>query len=653
MKYPGFKNPVTGVAVPVSSLRSRSSLGIGEFADLPALGQWAVSAGISLIQILPVNDTGYERSPYSALSAFALHPVYACLSDFPEAVSGRSALEIAGEIAALKSELPHKGPVAFDAVLTGKHKILRSMWKSAEKADLKEAEKWEKANPWVRPYALFSLIRQENLLKAWYDWDKHQSPDEKEIASLWKERRKEAEFWVWLQWRLESQFRRAAEELDAMNIVLKGDIPILINDDSADVWADRENFHLNLRAGAPPDALASGGQNWGFPIYNWNHLRSADFHWWRRRLDQAAKFYHAFRIDHVLGFFRIWAVPEGDISALNGYFEPSVPVTRGDLAALGWDEGRITWCSLAHIPGFELRDNFGAEAPVVQGMLEQVGMEDLWRERPDGPSDKEVMASSLSEGAKERLMSLLRNRMLIPLDKHQWLPSINFMETRSWHSLSDGERTALSSLLHRKREESEALWETTGRELLSMMKRDGGMLVCAEDLGSVPDCVPGVLGDLGILGLKVVRWARLWDEEGQPYIPFDDYPALSVATGSVHDSTTLRGWLAGEARNDGELRKVLGLTENAILAGADGVRKVLRALGGSNSLVVVHPIQDLLALDPRMADADPESERINVPGVVSPDNWTWRMMPDLESLLNNDRLNSELKALCTRERGVR
>lgn len=642
MKFPEFKHPVTGVVVPVSALKTDGSIGIGEFADLEILGSWCVAAGIKLIQILPVNDTGFERSPYSALSAFALHPVYARLSDFPEADT------VGQKIALLKDSLSNDGNIEFDAVLSGKMSVLRLMWDSVDARGIKEIEKWEKRNPWVKNYALFSLLKEENGLRAWTEWDSHINPDEKELKGLWKKRRKEAMFWVWLQRRLETQFIAAAEALDALGVALKGDIPILINDDSADVWAERANFHLELRAGAPPDAGSPGGQNWGFPTYNWDNLRATDFHWWKKRLEQAAKFYHAYRIDHVLGFFRIWAVPEKDLSAMGGYFKPSVPISRKELEEKGFDQGAITWLSRAHIPGGELRDIFGNESSAVEKMLEQVGLEDLWRDGPEGPSEKEIAASSLSPEAKERLIGLLRNKTLLEVGRDAWIPAVNYQGSRGWITQSDAAKENLGNLFRDKNAASETLWEESGRELLSMMKMDGSMLVCAEDLGSIPPSVPGVLSDLGILGLKVIRWTRRWDEPGQPYVSFSDYPELSVATSSVHDSSTLRGWLAGEAKDDDELRRVLALDGESGLPDSRILEIVLEKLQDSPSLISAYPIQDLLALDPGCVTGNPEDERINIPGTVQDSNWTWRMGFSLENLLRRETLNDKLKSLCAR-----
>jgi 4-alpha-glucanotransferase len=245
MVFPRFTHPITGVVVPVSALRSKESAGIGEFPDLVLLARWAADIGIKLIQILPVNDTGYERSPYSALSAFALHPIYARLNLFPEATDGPDA--ISAEIEKLRRAHRQEPKIDFDAVLSSKMMILRKMWESASSSSRKEAARWADDNPWVISYAVFSLLKEENGLKSWIDWEKHRNPDSKDLKKLWKKRKQEAEFWVWLQWRLENQFREVSRQLEELGVALKGDIPILITDDSADLWAERRNFNLKMR----------------------------------------------------------------------------------------------------------------------------------------------------------------------------------------------------------------------------------------------------------------------------------------------------------------------------------------------------------------------------------------------------------------------
>ncbi|PIE05068.1 MAG: 4-alpha-glucanotransferase [Spirochaetales bacterium] len=646
MQFLRFSHPVTGVVIPLSAIRSSESTGIGEFADLVPLARWASALGIELIQILPVNDTAAEPSPYSALSAFALHPVYARLQDFPEFQADQSIRE---DISALRLRLDTPR-LHFREVLEGKLEILKKLWAAASPADLKLAGKWAEENTWVYAYSLFSLFRENQQRRAWYEWEEHNNPSEKDIRKLWKKHRTEAGFWVWLQWRLEEQFLSAGRQLDAMGVALKGDIPILINADSADVWAERDNFRLDFRAGAPPDALSADGQNWGFPTYNWSFLRGQNFRWWRSRLSQASKFYHAYRIDHVLGFFRIWSIPENSFSALNGRYDPVVSLKKEELIQLGFDEGRITWLSLPHFPGEDLRITFGEDAPEVARMLTRVGTEDLWRAEAGTLSEKDVAATSLSSTAKKRLNEALRDRTLIPLEDGTFLPHLDFRNTRAWHTLSDTEREGLERLINRAAEDSEELWAENARELLTMMKGDGSMLVCAEDLGVVPRCVPGVLKELGILSLKVTRWTRFWEEENQPYEPPSEYPPLSVTTSSVHDASTLRSWLAEETEGDTELRKLLGVPEDSPLEGSEGIRLFLETLQDGASYITAYPVQDILALDESCVSANPADERINIPGTVQEKNWSWRMELSLEELAEKKKLSNAVKKLCERRR---
>lgn len=630
---------LTGVVVPVFSLKSGESVGTGEFADLSALGVWAERVGIDMIQILPVNDTGFERSPYSALSAFALHPLYIRLQDLPEAKPYRD------EIDALRRHTAGHQKLGYEETLEGKLRILRVIWEKNSPALLADTDltAFADSRDWIKPYALFSLWREENHRASWRDWPNHQNPKEADLDAMWNLRGKEAFFWVYLQWRLDQQFHKAALDLDRRGVSLKGDIPILINDDSADVWWNRRLFRTDLRAGAPPDHLATEGQNWGFPTYDWDALRKEGFRWWTERLKWASRFYHAYRIDHVLGFFRIWSIPEEDVAASGGWFIPSQSITRKDLEGLGWDDGKITWMTRAHIPGEELRSSLGKEADTAAKFLEKIGEEDLWRRPKRGPTEKEIADSPLSENARHRFFGFLRDVALIETEDDAYAPAWNLHNTRSWRSLTEVEREDLENLVRRRGEQSETLWEENARELLSMMKGPGDLLVCAEDLGVVPNCVPRVLEGLGILALRVVRWARLWSQGEEPYEKPADYPYLSVATTSVHDSTVLRQWLREEA--DQSFLKAFDLTGDGPAEGSDRLRNLLEKVQQGNSMLTAFPLQDLLALDPDSVEDDPAEERINVPGTVGGDNWTWRMRPRIEDLLGNETLIRELTHL--------
>jgi len=642
MKFPPIEHKLTGVVVPVFSLRSEKSCGIGEFADLVPLGKWCRETGLDLIQILPVNDTGYQESPYSALSAFALHPVFMRLEDIPESKGFIKDIDL------LRKSVEPQKRVDFAAVLSGKLDILkkifdknRSIYKKDESITL-----WMNQNPWVRNYAIFSTIRSGNLLASWKEWKKHRNPTAKNLESLWVEHEEKNLFHVWVQYHLEKQLKLAADTLDSMGISLKGDIPILMNEDSCDVWAERDFFDLSLSAGAPPDMFSTDGQNWGFPVYDWKSLKENDFGWWRKRLKQAAKFYHAYRIDHVLGFFRLWNVPYHMVSGSMGFFNPSAYISREDLEKIGFDDGRITWLSRPHVYEHELRDRLGHEAEAVINLcMERIGNENLFLFNETYASEKVLYRSDLSDRAKSVLGEMIKNVTLLPVDNDNFSLTWSFRDTRGFESLSQWEKERVEELSARCGSEAEQIWEENAVNLLSFMKDTTDMLVCAEDLGAVPNCVPSVLQKLNILGLKVVRWAREWAKEGQPYIKVGEYPQLSVCTPAVHDSTTLKQWWY-EEKDKGALARGLDIPELPFEDPTEeAVRLFLEALFKSSAAICMIQLQDFFALDNDICDGDIHFERINIPGTVQDVNWSYRMGLTLEELIRSKTLKERISTL--------
>ena len=260
-------------------------------------------------------------------------------------------------------------------------------------------------------------------------------------------------------------------------------------------------------------------------------------------MKQAAKFYHAYRIDHVLGFFRIWNIPYNMITGSMGFFNPSAHIDIKDLQNIGFDKGRIKWLSEAHVFGHEIRERLGAEAEsVINISLDRIGNEDLFLFNHEFNSEKAIYQSKLSEKAKSVLADLLKNVTLIKVNDSTFSLSWTYKNTRGYESLNQIEKDNIEEISTMTGVQSEMIWEENALSLLSFMKDTTNMLVCAEDLGAVPDCVPSVLKKLGILGLKVLRWARDWGVDGQPYSLIKEYPKLSVCTPAVHDSTTLRQW---------------------------------------------------------------------------------------------------------------
>lgn len=648
MKYSIKKKYVTGVAIPISTLRTETSCGIGEFSDLKKFGEWCHIVGLDLIQLLPVNDTGYQSSPYSALSAFALHPIYIRISELDE-TTGKECKEI-------HDKWNDKKSIDFNGILKDKLDLLRKIYKenmpSISKS--KKITEWEKQNNWVKSYALFSHIKAENENKNWEEWTEHRDIDDQKIAELYAQYKDDMRFYSWIQYNLEKQLSDASRYLEKMGINLKGDLPILMNTDSCDVWQSREIFDLDHRAGAPPDMFSADGQNWGFPTYNWKAMENDDYNWWKSRLKQAAKFYHAYRIDHVLGFFRIWSIPSKYSSGSMGYYRPNEFLTLKDLQELGFSDERIKWLTEPHIPGHELRYVLDLESnEVIKCLLKQIENEDLYLFKDNIKSVDQIRdCKSISDEAIEKMIKFFQNVSILKIEDDSYIPSWYYHDTRAFHTLSDHEKHMLGEMLKSKGKKSMELWKNQGLKLLKFMKESEDMLVCAEDLGAVPHCVPEVLEELGILGLHVTRWAKKYGEPGEPYIKPSEYKYLSVSTPAVHDSSTVRQWL-GEVASVDDLSYALNIDDPLKKEPTPSeVKKLYKALLETSSKIAMFQFQDLLAIDKDLARVDLHSERINIPGTVGENNWSYRVDFKIEELINNSKYNTELKNLLATRKDI-
>ncbi|KGE71946.1 4-alpha-glucanotransferase [Spirochaeta lutea] len=646
MKFSGLNRPLAGVLVPVFSLRSKESAGTGEFLDLVPFGDWCKKSGLEVIQLLPVNDTGDDPSPYSALSAFALHPLYTRVQALPELDSVKNKQEIIKKLANLRVSHDGSSRLAYRDVLYGKLEILHDVFRANEAVITADSElkTWIKRNPWVTEYAVFRALKDREQLRSWVEWSDNIQPTTEDIQKLWKSKKLPTLFYAWIQYRLEQQFLAAAQHLQTLGILLKGDIPILMNEDSVDVWAHRDIFYVDQRAGAPPDGFSPEGQNWGFPIYNWDALQAQDYGWWRRRLLQADKFYQAYRIDHVLGFFRIWTIGTEHSTGALGYFNPAAYIHRADFYRKGFDDARIRWLSEPHIRGEHIRGVFGVRSDeVIKLCFSQVGNEDLYVFTSAITGEKAIQELPIAWQEKDTLLGWFRDRTFIQVNDHEFAPAWTFRDCSRFQELGDGEKAAIEELVAQKGGESEHLWAQTGKRLLGFMRETVEMLTCAEDLGAVPDCVPRTLGELSILGLKIPRWSRRWHEPGQPYVPIWDYPFLSVCAPSVHDTSTLRDWWENEDGSEAFWYS-LGCHEgyprdfNPSIA-----QKVLKKLMEAGSALCVFQLQDYFALyNPYRVD-DPQDERINIPGTVQETNWSYRIPMTIEDLQKEDGFTAAVR----------
>lgn len=631
-RYPEKGEYLSGVAVPVAALCSERSCGIGEFSDLKLLVDWCCESGQKMINLLPVNDTGYNSSPYSALSAMALHPVYICLDELPLTPALRQ------EVAEMRARAAANGRVRFYEIVRFKEHALRALYDADPEAARHVVPPEFASQQWLLDYAVFRVLKELFGGSAWFDWASAStaadiagliaSPTAQARAEFASRQRHLVEYHIWVQYLLDQQLRSVHDYANARGVYLKGDMPIMLERDSVDVWLNPGLFNHQLRAGAPPDMFSPDGQNWGFPVYNWPAHAKENFSWWRARIAQLDRYFAAYRIDHVLGFFRIWSIAQGNRTGLDGFFLPSFPLSAPELQALA--ESELNVARLTRLPVYP--HEAGALPSETQALLGYISGEAFL----PAEYNNETAIESLPIAAElqRELLRRLHGRPFIGFGD-LFYPAWQFEQRLGvLQNLPAVVSERLLAHVRDLKQREQPVQHEQGRHILGALKEVCGMLPCAEDLGVVPDYVRPALADLGILCLKVYRW------EAQNNIPLDPagYPYLSLATSSVHDSSNLREWLASEPQH------VTGVAVKDGNATADQILHFLRRLYASPSMIVMIPLQDLLALDGGL-HADAGNERINVPGTVSEFNWTYRMPLTLEALLRNHHLTERVRQL--------
>jgi len=639
---------LTGVVVPLGALYTENNPVIGEFADLIPFAKFCKASGLNLIQLLPVNDTGTQSSPYSGLSAFALHPIYIRIADVPDFGSiYKNDSKFKSQYDAFVKNHEYKLRYDYDGIMNTKISLLQLIYdqtstgKDGEPSE--ELAKWIKKNPWIKNYAVYKNLKWHYMQASWKSWhkeDQHKTADE--IAKLWDKKafKKEHLFYAWVQMIADAQFTAAVEAVKKEGIMLKGDMPILMNEDSCDTWAFPEFFNQNLKAGSPADGENPAGQNWGFPTYNWKNLKDADYVWWKDRLKTASKYYDAYRLDHILGFFRIWAIPSADCNGLNGHTEPYASFKKDDLYELGFDDDRIRWLSKPHVPTGIVEDvtwNHEVAHNILNLLCDQIGNEELWLFKDSVKGSQQIWDTSFeafcnedaSVRIKKQLVEYWSNRTLLEVAKNKYVPLWTYSRSTSWQTLNDAEKKSLQDLFDAINDKNEKLWKKQADDIFTAITSDIKMIPCGEDLGVGIECVPKTMAQHNILGLRVIRWCREWSKEGQPYIPFEDYTPLSVTTTSVHDSSTIRGWWEEEFT-------------------PEIAEKILKDGATSASMWYVNPLQDYLYMNKKYWLENADDERINVPGSVNSFNWTYRIPCSIEELNKDEELQNKIKNISVR-----
>jgi len=641
-----------GVAIPVFSLRSEKSLGAGEFADLKLLADWGKKVGLKLIQLLPVNDTSAtgtwkDSYPYAAISAFALHPLYLNL----EAVASAKNKKLLADLVPERERLNALDAVDYEAVMKAKMQFLRKIFPSQKASTFrtKEYKKFYSENEhWLLPYAAFCHLRDKFGTADFNQWPEHRKFDAQEIAALATDN-EDIAFHCFVQYHLHAQLTDAAEYIHAAGMILKGDIAIGVYRHGVDAWQAPELYHMNLQAGAPPDPFSAKGQNWGFPTYNWQRMAADGFAWWKQRFAQMGHYFDAFRIDHILGFFRIWSSPEHAVEGILGYFVPALPLVPEEFAARGIVLDRERFLK-PYITDAVLTEIFGDRAEGVRQQFLNATGGGQYSLKPEFSTQRQVEnyfasrpANEADEKLKIGLFDLISNVIL--LEAEGKLHFRFFMDqTASFRNLPADTQAKLRDLyvdyFFRRQDD---FWMREAMQKLPALKRVTDMLICGEDLGLVPSCVPVVMKDLGFLSLEIQRMPKAM---GVSFSRPADAPYLSVVTPGTHDMNTIRGWWE-EDRNLTQqfFNHELGMPGEAPKAADPGiVQQVIRQHLASPAMWSIFQWQDFVGMDGSLRRDQIGAERINIPAYPNY-YWRYRIHLTLESMLEADAFNAQLKEM--------
>lgn len=650
-----------GIAIPVFSLRSEKSFGVGEFTDLKLLADWCKRVGLKLIQILPINDTTATHSwldsyPYSCVSAFALHPIYLNLG---EVVTGTNS-KLLASVEQERSRLNALDALDYEAVIKAKVDLLKQIYSAQKSRTLNSKaykEFFAENEHWLVPYAAFCYLRDRFGTSDFNHWPEHGDFNADQIAALTAEVSPAYDsiaFHYFVQFHLHLQLKDAADYAHSQGIILKGDIPIGVARGGADAWQNRELFNLDMQSGAPPDAFTDKGQNWGFPTYNWERMKSDGFNWWRQRFEQMSRYFDAFRIDHILGFFRIWSIPSDAIDGLMGYFVPALPLRSEEFSRRGivFDRDRYV---RPFINDQILTETFGSDAAQVkQQFLDQTA--GVWRLKPEFSTQRQIEEffvkaekSDRNEELKSGLLHLTGNVILFE-DRHapgQFHFRFAVDKTSSFQNLDPRTRDVIWNLyvdyFFRRQD---AFWKKEAMEKLPALKRATNMLVCGEDLGLVPACVPDVLRALGLLSLEIQRMPK---DSGREFFRPAAAPYLSVVTPSTHDMSTIREWWEeNRAATQRFCNAELNLPGNGPATCEPPIsRAIIEQHLASPAMWSIFQLQDLFGIDGDLRRKHPAEERINQP--ADPRHfWRYRMHLSLESLQRADNFNDDLRHMVSR-----
>ena len=660
-RYAYFDIPVwkgAGIAIPVFSLKSENSFGVGDFGDLKRMIDWAVSTQQKVIQILPINDTTMTHAwtdsyPYNSISIYAFHPMYADIKQMGT-LKDKSA---AAKFNKKQKELNGLPAMDYEAVNQTKWEYFRLIFKQEGEKVLASGEFGEFFNAnkeWLQPYAVFSYLRDAFQTPNFREWPRHSVYNAQDIEKMCRPESVDyphIALYYYIQFHLHLQLVAATKYAREHGVVLKGDIPIGISRNSVEAWTEPYYFNLNGQAGAPPDDFSVNGQNWGFPTYNWDVMEKDGYRWWMKRFQKMSEYFDAYRIDHILGFFRIWEIPMHAVHGLLGQFIPSIPMSREEIESYGlpFREEYL----IPYIHESFLGQVFGPHTDYVkQTFLLPAETPGVYHMKPEFATQREVesfFAGKNDENSlwiRDGLYTLISDVLFVPdtKEKDKYHPRIGIQRDFIFRSLNEQEQNAFNRLYdqyyyHRHNE----FWRQQAMKKLPQLTQSTRMLVCGEDLGMIPDCVSSVMNDLRILSLEIQRMPK------NPMHEFgylNEYPYRSVCTISTHDMSTLRGWWEEDyLQTQRYYNTMLGHYGTApTVATPELCEEVVRNHLKSNSILCILSLQDWLSIDGKWRNPNVQEERINVPS--NPRNyWRYRMHLTLEQLMKAEELNDKIREL--------
>ena len=658
VRFTSSARKVAGTAIPVFSLRSEGSFGVGDFGDLKKLIDWAVSTHQQAIQILPINDTTITNTwmdsyPYNSISIYAFHPMYIDLRQLGK-LKDKEALAFYEE---KRKELNALPQIDYEAVNNTKRAYLKSMYQQTGKKVLASAEfkKFFKENEhWLLPYAAFSYLRDQYGTPNFSQWPEHNEYHADEIAAMCipeSDCYEEIAFYYYIQYNLHIQLLDAGNYAREKGIIFKGDIPIGISRNSVEAWIEPYYFNMNGQAGAPPDAFSTNGQNWGFPTYNWDVMEKDDYQWWQKRFRKMAEYFTAYRIDHILGFFRIWEIPSHSVHGLLGQFVPALPMSVDEIQSYGLTFQK-DFMTKPFINENILNRIFGEKADRVKETFVQHCHDDIYEMRSEFDTQRKVEAyfaerkDEESRNICEGLYTLISNVLFVPDRKHpsMYHPRIAVQNDFIFEVLSPEEKEVFNRLYnHYYYQRHNQFWYQEAMKKLPILTQSTSMLVCSEDLGMVPDCVPWVMEQLQILSLEIQRMPKNPQHEfGHVW----EYPYRSVCTISTHDMATLRGWWEEDYEQTCRYyNQVLGHWGEVPTAAPGWVcEEIVRNHLECPSLLCILSFQDWLSMDEEIRYPNVDAERINVP--ANPRHyWRYRMHLTLEELMKSNKFNEKMKEM--------